>query len=274
MKIYTSELGKYKNSIINFRNSKESAKMSLPIEFEGELYRIIEFNDAGFFNKEITGYLILTNEGEVVNDKRIQKEVMTLGYYLELLFDEDSLKRLGKAITLDREIKKEIINYNDSIELLKSFKDEGINGVDIIISILEKLPEIKKQNNLAIMEFVNQASKLAEQNLIMSSKLLNDILPIYRKMLLVNLNRINEINKGRAYFDTLKQITSKKKKSIKNKINGLSPRLTRLEMTLDKLINILKIYDRILNMSESKYIEFLKSQDNQNIQNKLNLIRN
>lgn len=274
MKIYTSELGKYKDTIKDYKDSKESARMSVPIEFEGKLYRIIELNDAGFFNKEITGYLIIKDNGDAVEDKRIQKEVMRLGYYLELLFDDDSIKRLGKAITLEREIKKEALNYNDAIELLKTFKDEGVNGIDTIINILEKLPEIKRQNNEAITMFVNQASKLAEPNFIMSIKLLNEILPTYRKMLLVNLNRINEINKGRAYFDTLKEITSKKKRNIKNKINGLSPRLTRLEMTLDKLINILKIYDRILNMNEYKYIAFLQSQDNQNIQSKLNLIRN
>ncbi|WDU82079.1 hypothetical protein [Caloramator sp. Dgby_cultured_2] len=42
---------------------------------------------------------------------------------------------------------------------------------------------------------------------------------------------------------------------------------------MDKLKNILIIYDRILDMNEERYIEFLKTQDNVNINNKLKLIR-
>lgn len=273
MRVYTNDLGRYKAIAEKYKKSKEDVKLSLPIEFEGELYRVLEFFKSSFFEKSTTGILVLTNDGFKVSDKRIQREVVKLSYYLDILLDDDSIERLKKAITPEKELKKETINYNDAIDVLTLLNSENVKGIDTVINVLKKLPESKIENNRALEEYLKVTKKYEDVDLAVNSEMIEELLKSYRDMLLVNFRRVKEINKGRAYYDSLKDLSSKNKKKISNKFNGMSQRYTRLEMILDKLKNILIIYDRILDMNEERYIEFLKTQDNVNINSKLKLIR-
>ncbi|WDU82081.1 hypothetical protein [Caloramator sp. Dgby_cultured_2] len=143
MRVYTNELGRYKAIAEKYKKSKEDVKLSLPIEFEGELYRVLEFFKSSFFEKSPTGILVLTNDGFKVSDKRVQREVVKLSYYLDILLDDDSIERLKKAITPEKEIKKETINYNDAIDVLTLLNSENIKGIDTVINVLKNYQKAK-----------------------------------------------------------------------------------------------------------------------------------
>jgi len=273
MKVYTNELGRYKSIAEKYKKPKESVRVSLPIEFEGEVFRVLEFYKSSFFDKTTTGILVITNDGFKVSEKRIQREVLKLSYYLDILLDDENIERLKKAITQEKDLKKEMLNYNDAIDVLTLLNSENIKGVDTVINVLKKLPESKMENNKALEEYIEITKKYEDLDLAVNSDMIEELLKNYRDMLLVNFKRVKEINKGRAYYDLLKDLSSKNKRKISNKFNGMAQRYTRLEMILDKLKNILIIYDRIVDMNEERYIEFLKAQDNANINNKLKLIR-
>ncbi|WDU82080.1 hypothetical protein [Caloramator sp. Dgby_cultured_2] len=44
--------------------------------------------------------------------------------------------------------------------------------------------------------------------------MIEELLECYRDMLLVNFRRVKEINKGRAYYDSLKDLSSKNKRKF------------------------------------------------------------
>ncbi|SEF56383.1 hypothetical protein SAMN05660865_00521 [Caloramator fervidus] len=271
MGVYTKDLGRYKNIAEKYKRAKETIKISMPIEFEKNIYRVLEYFKPSFFEKTTTGILVITNDGFLVKDKKIQREVLRIYYYLDILLEDESINRLKSAIASEKEIKKEILNYNDAIDVLNT-SGSNIKGIDKVIDLLKKLPDIKRENNKAIEEYLCFVEKYRNCDVI-NSNIIDELLKVYRNVLLINFKRVKEINKARMLYDSLKEFSSKNKKRISNRLNGMSLRFARLEMIVDRLKNILVIYDKILDMDDERYIEYLKLQENININNKLKLIR-
>ncbi|GFR35675.1 hypothetical protein [Thermobrachium celere] len=217
MLVYQRAEGRFKEISDNYRNKNEVARVSLPIEYNGRLYREIQYNKVflASVRQTVTGYLYVTEEGEKVLDKKDIKELAYLAYQFEVLFDDVFKGGIPKAVIDEKQLKKEEKDFEKMLIALDALKAEGLKDVDKIEEAFSKLTVLKRENNRALEELINKVNSLSKPDLIFSREVLNEIMPYYREALLKNFKKIKLINSTRNQLDDVKQALNKKKKSIK-----------------------------------------------------------
>lgn len=96
----------------------------------------------------------------------------------------------------------------------------------------------------------------------------------YRNILIANFNRIQLINRGRAFYDDIKKEAAKINKKFRIGTNNTKDSFLKLENSIDYLKKILRLYEKVLDMSEEQYIKYLDKIDRENIEANIKLIRN
>ncbi|MCX7884260.1 MAG: hypothetical protein N2448_04430 [Caloramator sp.] len=276
MDLFTKIEGIHKETAKKYKKRREQIRISRPIEYEGSIYRWILYNHSlfGKIKEEIKGMIFLKESGEIVEDKKTIRELTALSYYFQNMFDDELKNNIKRAFVSDEEINKEIKNYEIVINALNILKNENIHGADTLIYIFTNLPETKRQNNSAILELIEKTKEFDNEDFIFSKKVLENLISSYRNILITNFSRIKLINKGRAFYDDIKKEASKRNKKFNLGKNNIKNSFLKLETSIDYLKKIIRIYDKVLDMSEEQYIKYLDKIDRENIEHMLKLIRN
>lgn len=277
MLVFLKADGIYKSISDEYKKGGEIARVSLPIEFEGKKYREIIYNKVflGSVRKGIKGIIFVTEDGKVVEDKRDLRELITLGYHFEVLFDEVFTGSIPRAVTPEKEIKKEENDFNQMIEGLKVLKDEGVHGCDIMINVLSNLPQYKRDNNKALENLIEKIKSLESQDIVFNQKIFDEVMPYYREALIRNFKRVKLINKAREYYDEIKKEAYKRKKKFKYRSMGrdVVEGLTKLEYGINYTKKVLEVYDKVVDMNEEQYLRYLNEMDKDNINHRFELLR-
>lgn len=262
-----------------YKESSEISFISKPIDINGKLYREIIFNKTllGKPNKKIAGTLYISENGELVRDIKLQKQIASTAYYSEIIFDEAYAKSLQRAITPEEEIIKEETQYNTVIGGLEVLKDEGVEGTEDVAEILLGLPKLKRDNNKAIEEFIQKLEEHKHQGdeKSLNKTSINELLTYYRRILIMNFKRVKFINSQKESYNKISEQVSKRRKNIKTRLFDRHARymLNKIDHTLSHLQRILTTYESVLSMSEAEYIKFLDRMDEEKIKSRLQVLR-
>lgn len=278
MLVYQRAEGRFKEISDNYRNKNEVARVSLPIEYNGRLYREIQYNKVflGSVRQTVTGYLYVTEEGEKVLDKKDIKELAYLAYQFEVLFDDVFKGGIPKAVIDEKQLKKEEKDFEKMLIALDALKAEGLKDVDKIEEAFSKLTVLKRENNRALEELINKVNSLSKPDLIFSREVLNEIMPYYREALLKNFKKIKLINSTRNQLDDVKQALNKKRKALRFRIlsgTELMDCLNRLEYGIDYFKKVITVYSSVADMTEGEYIKYLDNMDRKNVEEKLSKLK-
>lgn len=278
MLVYQRAEGRFKEISDNYRNKNEVARVSLPIEYNGRLYREIQYNKVflGSVRQTVTGYLYVTEEGEKVLDKKDIKELAYLAYQFEVLFDDVFKGGIPKAVIDEKYLKKEEKDFEKMLIALDALKAEGLKDVDKIEEAFSKLTVLKRENNRALEELINKVNSLSKPDLIFSREVLNEIMPYYREALLKNFKKIKLINSTRNQLDDVKQALNKKRKALRFRIlsgTELMDCLNRLEYGIDYFKKVITVYSSVADMTEGEYIKYLDNMDRKNVEEKLSKLK-
>lgn len=277
MQVFTTPNGKYKDISDKYKKSGETSRISLPIECDGKRYKEIVYNKKflGRMKKNVEGVIFLTEGGEYISDIRLKKELSILGYQLEVILDDKSINDLKSAITPELEIQKLVADYEQikmAIENMKSTKEFGI---DTMVPILNKLPELKRENNKAIEAFINQIQLLNPEGFVFNTSVYNELYTYYKEILIKNFQRVRLVGSGRNFYDNLKKEAQKRKRNMSARFNGhdIFMGLTKLPYEMDHLKNVIKVYESVINMKQEEYLKHLKIVEKKNIDYRIQLIR-
>lgn len=277
MSVFSIPEGQLKDISEKYKKSGETAVISNPIEIYGKKYREIVYNKTflGKANRKIQGLIYITEDGTVANDKKLQKQISEIAFYSRLIFDEAYAGNIKSAIAPESKIKREEEENKVVIGGLEVLNNDGVSSTAIIAEILSKLPQIKRENNSALEDFLYKLENYKGKEVLLSKTLIDELLQYYRSPLIKNFERIRLINKGRKYYDDISNEVSKRKKQFKTRFLDRQGKqiLTMIENKISYLKKVLDVYDAIANMSEAEYIKYLNKMDETNINNNLETVR-
>lgn len=260
-----------------YRKRGEIALVSKPVDFGGKTYRQIVFQKIflGKIKEKMNGILFVTEDGQLVDNPTIKREIGEMVYQFQNIFDFDHIKKLTQSISTEEEKIRGKEDLDLMLEALEKLKLQGIEGIDTIITIMTKLPQIKVENDKVIKDFTTKVDKYQSDEIVINREMIEDVKFSYRSILVKNFQRIKLINKGRYFFDNVVNETKSRKKKITNRFAGFDIYfgMQKLGDEMDKYKKILATYTKITDMSEDEYTRFLKEMDKTNLAERLMLER-
>lgn len=277
MVIFEMASGVFKSTADKYKKRGEEAFVSFPVELNGKKYRQIIFNKM-FFGKvkeRMSGIIFVNEDGSLVESTNIKRELTEMFYNIEIIFGDEHLKKLSKAITAEKDILRDEEDFELINLVLEKFKKEGFQGIDIIVTVLTRLPNFKRENNKALEEFINKAEEYNKTTTVLNREIIGDVKFSYRNILIKNFQRIKLINKGRMFYDPILKETRKRRRKIMNRLTGVDNHIgmLKLEDTMAHLKKVVSVYDKILDLSEDGYEKYLKEMEKKNISERIALIR-
>jgi hypothetical protein len=250
----------------------------LPVEVKGRKYRELVFfagSIIGRPKKEVKGLIYLDENDGVVTDKRLQSELSTTFAVIEELLDEGFIEKLSRTIKSEKNLAVEEAQSKFFEANLKHLSTRSIYGADIVLEIAKKLPELKKNNDAAVVNFINKAKEFENAEVIASTKVLMELKPLYTETLMKNYEKVKLIGTGRSYYEVVKKgaakvFRSKIKGAFGSKIEGSA---VTLDYELNHLMRIVKTYNLILDMSASEYLKYLRDMEKSQINEKNEKLR-
>lgn len=272
MGAFITKDSRYSKTINKYKKAFEKSKISMPYEHNGVLYRQILFNKP--IGKSICGFVIITEDGMPVYDNKLIAELTKPFFYMETLMNDEYINNLKRTILSDDQKQKEIENNKKVIFALNALKRDNVKGTDVVIEILNQLPENKVENNKFVLEFIDKVEEYNKKDIIFNEQIIQDVFLYHKKTLMKNLERVKLINSGRDYYDDIKNSISGRNK-IKRRSKGRDFTLCayNLDYTIDYFRNMLILYDKVIDMSENQYNEYLQNMENKRIEERLTLSR-
>lgn len=253
-----------------YKKNREFIEVSVPISFNGTTYREIIFEQLYLIKRKernIKGVIFISEQKEIVSDKAIIRDLTKIFLNLENLLEDSFLGNLEKTIVSDSDIKEEEKRYKNITKILQILIEKNTPGVEKVEGILKKLPQLKKENNILIKQYIDLAKPLKTAQDMNSEYLLNDIKQIYNLTLLKNFEKIKLISTGKNYYDFVKKeaIGLFKKKLVGTMGSNKSSEAANVEYVFNHLLQVVDVYNRIIDMSENDYIKYLNNIEKQEI---------
>lgn len=277
MQVFTTPEGKFKDTAHIYKRPGEKIRITLPIEFEGRKYREVLYNKTflGKMTRNIEGMIFLNENGEYVSDARIKRELSSLGYYFENMLDDKSINDIKKALIPELEIEKQIVDYGQIIKAVEVINISDISGKDTVVSVLNKLPEYKKENNKVIEAYLNKVQSINPGEFVFNVSSYNELYSLYKEILAANFKRVKLVSTGKAFYDDIKSGGRKRRRSLFSRLNhhDIFMGLTKISVEMDRLKSIVSVYESVSDMKPEEYIKHLKSIEKNNINSRIQLIR-
>lgn len=277
MQVFITPEGKFKEAADKYKKPGEIIRISMPIEYEGLKYREILYNKTflGKMKNDIAGIIFVTENGEYISDSGLKNELCGLGYNFEVMLDDKSINGLKTAITSELDIEKQLIDYEQITKAIESMKTSNVTGIDTVISIINKLPDLKRENNKAIETYINQIQKIKPEEFVFKASIYNELYSYYREILLKNFQRVRLVITGMKFYDDIKREAQKRKRNIAFRFSRqeVVMGITKLPFEIDHLKKIVTIYERVGGMKQEEYMKYLKSVEKTNINDRIQLLR-
>jgi hypothetical protein len=276
--IFTKPEAKYNSIIEKYKKEREIPKISSPIEYRGKKYWEVLFFAASIFNtpkKTIKGIVFIDEKDNVVSDKSAGRELTRLFYDVELLFSDSYLKNLSKSIASEDSLKAEEAQAEFFGENMLLLSAKNIEGADIVKDIISRLPQLKRNNNAAIEKFIEKTKAYNQKDMLVNDSILFDVKTLYIDTLMKNFEKIKLIGTGRNYYGDIKREVLKlfKTKSIGTMGSKMSGSAVRIDYELNHLMQVVGVYEKVINLSPTEYKKYLMDLEKANINEKIELNR-
>lgn len=274
MKVFSKCEPKLKPIVDLYKRGREIPRISITTEYNGKKYRELIYNAASIFGKPkslINGVVYLDEEDKVVTDKKIQKELSTVFFYIEQLFEDTFLKNLSKAIISEANLKLEAAQAEFLEANLMLLNTRNVNGAETVKEIVSVLPELKRANNIAIENFIQKTNEYKKLEIIKSDVIINEIKPLYTQTLMKNFEKIKLIGTGRNHYGAIKKESLKlfRKKMLGTMGSKVEGSASKLDYELNHLMHVVNVYEQIIDMSIAQYIKYLNDMDKEHIKDKI-----
>lgn len=266
------------NQVIDkYKQNREVPKISIPVEHNNKSYREVVYNERSLLGtpkRDVKGIVFIDENDKPVTDKKVQRELITVFYNLELLFDDYYINNLSKAIVPEVTLKQEEAQVEFLEANLILLNNDNAKGVDIVKNIIVQLPRLKRDNNIAIENFINRV-KNYDSTVLLSSKTLNEVKSLHNDTLMKNFEKIKLIGSGRNHYgDIKKNIRKLFKKSLigvgASRAQGSSG---RIDYELNHLMQVVNVYENVIDMTNAQYIKYLNEIEKQRINEKIEKLR-
>ncbi|MCB2289065.1 hypothetical protein LGK97_04695 [Clostridium sp. CS001] len=254
----------------------EVVKVSHALEYNNILYREIVFFKKRFkvLRKEHLGYLYVNEKNEIVTEKTLQERLAKLGYFSEIFYNIENriciLNALQDEITIEKDRKDyELVEYG-----LDFLTKEGIVDSEQVKKIVTKLPGIRKENNEVLKLVIDNAKKFIEEKKYFNIGMLEELLPIYRDTLGINLQKIRLIDSGKECYTNIKKTSEKKKKQWSIRFNHkLTGPLMKISYMMGYFLKLVETCETISKMEDTQYFKYLSGIERENIEFRVRLNR-
>lgn len=278
MNIFTKPEAKQNPVIDKYKQSREIPRISIPLEHNNRSYKELVYSGTTLFGtpkKNIKGIVFIDENDNPVTDKKIQKELTTLFYNLELLFDDHYINNLSKAIVPENALEEGKMQAEFLEENLILLNADSVEGVDIVKNIIVQLPNLKRDNNIVIENFINKVKEYGGIGVLLNDKTINEVKSLYNETLMKNFEKIKLIGSGRNYYGDIKRNMRKLFKrtltgSMGNKTQGSSG---KIDYELSHLMQVVNVYENIIGMTNGQYIKYLNEIEKQRINEKNQKLR-
>jgi hypothetical protein len=262
--------------IKKYMQKGEVVKVSHALEYNNILYREIVFSKKMFkvLRKEHLGYLYINEKDEIVTEKTLQERLAKLGYFSEIFYNIENRTCIINAFQDDGVIEKDRKDY----ELVRSGLDfltkEGIVDSEQVKQIVIKLPNIRKRNNEVLMQVIDKAKELKEEKKYFNISMLEELLPIYRDTLSINLQKIRLIDSGKECYTNIKKTADKKKKQWAVRFNHkLTEPLLKISYMMGYFLKLVETCETISKMEDAQYFKYLSGIEKENVDFRVKLNR-
>jgi hypothetical protein len=277
MEVFTTPVGKLKDIADKYKKSGETIRISMPIEYDGKRYREIVYNKTflGKMKKNIAGVIFLTEDGEYISNSDIRNELSSLAYNFEVILDDKSISELKSAITSELKMEKQIKDYELFIKEIENMNSEKVLGIGTVVTILNKLPNLKRESNNALEAYINKLQEINPEGFVFNVSVNNELYAYYREILIKNFQKVRLIASGRRFYDDIKKEAQKKKKSLLKRFSKHEAfmGITNLQYEMDHFIKIVEVYEKVIDMNQEQYIKYLKAVEKTNIKDRIQLLR-
>jgi hypothetical protein len=269
---------KFKRAASRNKKSGEIYKVSQKLNFDGINYRQIAYYKSflGINGKEMSGICYITNDGNTVGDKYTIENLAKLGYRAETFFDENSVKTYEGFIESDEKINEKKEQYDALIPALKLFKDEDVAGCDEIMDILNKHIDYKIANREIIEKYIDKIRSCeGMEEIVFTKEMTDEVKTYYNEVFMQNFRTVKLFDKGRDYYGGIRKKINHEKRSIATTMTapGIKRMSLRLETFVDYACNLLKLYDKVIDLNENEYIKYFNNIEKEKIEERISLVR-
>jgi len=276
MPVYQLASKEILESIKQYTKSGELVKISDALEYNNILYREITFSKKflNAFRKESFGYLYINEKNQIVEEKSLQEKLAKLAYFSEVFFNTESKICIVNAFQDEGTVEKNKKDYILVEEGLNFLTKEGIVDSERVKEIVVKLPSIRKDNNVVLEELMAKAEEYKKEKGYFNAQMLEELLPVYRKALSINLQKIRLVDASRECYANIKKTAEKKKKQMSIRFNRrLTEPLLRISYTMGYFIKLVNTCETISKMSDNKYFKYLGTIEKENVDYRVKMNR-
>lgn len=268
MPVYQLASKEILENIKQYTKSGELVKVSDALEYNNILYREITFSKKflSAFRKENLGYIYINEKNEIINEKSLQEKLAKLAYFSEVFFNTESKICIVNAFQDEGTVEKNRKDYKLVAEGLDFLTKEGIVDSARVKEIVVKLPSIREKNNVVLKELMDIAGEYREEKKYFNAQMLEELLPIYREALSINLQKIRLVDASRECYANIKKTADKKKKQMSIRFNHkLTEPLLKISYTMGYFIKLVNTCETISKMSDNQYFKYLINIEKQNV---------
>lgn len=268
MPVYQLASKEILENIKQYTKSGELVKVSDALEYNNILYREITFSKKflSAFRKENLGYIYINVKNEIINEKSLQEKLAKLAYFSEVFFNTESKICIVNAFQDEGTVEKNRKDYKLVAEGLDFLTKEGIVDSARVKEIVVKLPSIREKNNVVLKELMDIAGEYREEKKYFNAQMLEELLPIYREALSINLQKIRLVDASRECYANIKKTADKKKKQMSIRFNHkLTEPLLKISYTMGYFIKLVNTCETISKMSDNQYFKYLINIEKQNV---------
>lgn len=275
MRIYSKDLKEVDEVIKKYKNKGEETRISIPVEYNGKLYREVMFIHKGK-NRVAVGYSYIDEENNEVEDKSVIRQLAKLGYYLNIFYNDESNLYLKKAMEGINSIKSQKIEYSFICKALDKIKEEGEEGTEEIRAIAKQVIDLREENDEKILKLLTIADNSISQENNYGENSFQELHNLYRDIMMLNFKRVKLIESGEAYYENILKRCKTHRGFLASIFLGKKKYLPfmKLESLINEYKKILATYEKILDMNETKYEKFLMNVEKDNVNLKMSVVRN
>ena len=276
MPIYSLASKEILEHIKQYTKRGEVVKIFDALEYNNILYREVTFSKKMFnnFRKENLGYLYINEKNEIVTEKSLQERLAKLAYFSEVFYNTESRICIVNAFQDDVTIEKDKKDYKLMVDGLDFLTKEGIVDSEQIKQVVIKLPTIRKRNNEVLKQLMDESGKHKAEKKYFNAHMLEELLPLYREALSVNLQKIKLIDSARGCYSNIKKTSEKKSKQMSIRFNYKITRpLMKISYMMGYFNKLVETCEIISKKSDTEYFKYLGTIEKENIDYRVKLNR-
>jgi hypothetical protein len=276
MPIYTLASKEILEHIKQYKKRGEVVKISDQLEYNNILYREIIFSKELFkhFRKEPLGYLYINERNEIVTEKSLQERLAKLAYFSEIFYNAENRTCILNALQDEGVIEKDRRDYKLVAFGLDFLTKEGIVDSEQVKQIVIKLTDIRKNNNEALKQLIAKTVECKEEKKHFNAYMLEELLPTYRDVLSINLQKIKLIDSGKECYSNIKKTSEKKRKQMSIRFNHkITEPLMKISYMMGYFNKLVSSCETISKMSDTQYFKYLGTIEKDNVDYRVKLNR-